>query len=196
MEFIFEVEDALPKEVCERIIQKYKNDDRSARGKVIGTPDEQRKGGTYTDVRKTSQLNFSHYEDWKDVKNLISDVFCDGLKKYKEYLSDYISPRLVIPMFDDVQLEYLFVQEQKPGDCYNWHLDDASRLHVSRKFTIMIYLNNLEDHQGGWTEFICGTKIKPKQGKMLIFPACWTCVHRGAPVKNSGVKYTVSTWAA
>ena len=71
MEFIFEVEDALPKEVCERIIQKYKNDGRSARGKVIGTPDEQRKGGTYTDVRKTSQLNFSHYEDWKDVKNLI-----------------------------------------------------------------------------------------------------------------------------
>jgi hypothetical protein len=64
----------------------------------------------------------------------------------------------------------------------------------SRLFSCLIYLNTLEDNQGGCTEFMCGKKVRPEQGKLLIFPSTWTYVHRGAEVKNGGVKYTLGTW--
>ena len=45
---------------------------------------------------------------------------------------------------------------------------------------------------GGWTEFIDGTRIQPKVGSILLFPATWTYVHRGYPTKVP--KYIVTGW--
>ena len=45
----------------------------------------------------------------------------------------------------------------------------------------------------GVTEFIDGTIITPKAGKLLIFPATWCYLHRGLPPKV-GRKYIATGW--
>jgi hypothetical protein len=55
------------------------------------------------------------------------------------------------------------------------------------------YLNDVEE--GGETEFESefGFTVKPKQGRMVVFPPMWMFPHRGKqPISNS--KYILSTY--
>ena len=75
---------------------------------------------------------------------------------------------------------------------YRWHHDyiiDA--LEGTRALTYIWYLN--DNFEGGETEFIDGTIIKPKTGNMLIFPASWLYVHRGVEV-TKGYKVIATGW--
>lgn len=184
MEFIYEIENALPPEICEEIINRYKKDDRKELSSTIG--------GINRDIRKSTVLPFSQLNEWKDVDNIILKVVSKALKEYHEYLSNYTSSNI---NFHDIKDEGYFIQEFRSGEFYKWHVDDNAGDHIHRNFSILLYLNTLEEDQGGCTEFWCGKKVKPKQGKILIFPSCWTYIHRGAPVKNGGVKYVCGTWA-
>jgi|TARA_R110000823_G_C15782339_1_gene485225 hypothetical protein len=193
MEFIYEIENALPKQICEIIIKRYQKDDRKRPSKTFSDT---------KDVRKSNVLNFSYLEDWKDVDDIIFDVFTKGFNKYKEYIKTHINgngdesiSHAICEVFTDLLDEGYFVQEYKTGEYYRYHIDDHAKGNTPRTISCILYLNTLEEDQGGCTEFIGGKKIRPIQGKLLMFPSGWTYIHRGAPVKNSGVKYTIGTWA-
>lgn len=188
MEFIYEIKDALPKEICEEMIKRFKSDNRKSKSELVG-------GRVNEKVRKSTNLFFSTYEDWKDVDRIMFKVFSDGFSKYEEYINDYTTDRVASHVFSDIKDEGYFIQEMKEGEYYHWHVDDTTKFNKPRSITCLLYLNTLEEDQGGYTEFWCGKKVRPEQGKLLIFPSCWTYIHRGAPVKNSGVKYTCGTWA-
>jgi len=56
----------------------------------------------------------------------------------------------------------------------------------------MLYLNTVSE--GGETEFLyLHRRIKPLQGRLLIFPASFTHTHRGNP-PLSGDKYILTSW--
>lgn len=55
-----------------------------------------------------------------------------------------------------------------------------------------MYLNDIE-YVGGETEFSTGRVIKPKKGKMLVFPTTFFHVHRGRPILE-GEKYIASVF--
>ena len=89
----------------------------------------------------------------------------------------------------------------KNDGLYEWHNDfhllgtsigDADdKSGTCRILTYLFYLNTIDE--GGETEFIDGTKIKPEKGKLLIFPATWPYVHKGnMPVSSN--KYIVTGW--
>ena len=61
-----------------------------------------------------------------------------------------------------------------------------------RVLTYLFYLNDVDE--GGETEFYGGDiKIKPKQGKMILFPSSWTYPHSGKmPVSSN--KYIITGW--
>jgi hypothetical protein len=47
---------------------------------------------------------------------------------------------------------------------------------------------------GGETEFLFqNIKIKPEQGKLVLFPPFWTHEHRAVTL-HKGVKYIATTW--
>jgi hypothetical protein len=48
-------------------------------------------------------------------------------------------------------------------------------------------------YEGGETEFVDGTLIKPERGKLIIFPAYWNYHHQGRP-PISNTKYIVTGW--
>ena len=191
MEFIYEIENALPKEVCEEIIERFLNSDHKIKSGTFG--------GVNTDVRKSTNLWITTSNGWDDktTKNIIN-TFLNGLDKYKKYLIDSkcLTEKTLLNHASTISFESLFVNEMKEGEFYNWHIDDTSKNHAlcSRTFTCLLYLNTLQEDQGGCTEFMCGKKVRPEQGKLLIFPSTWTYEHRGAIVTNSGVKYTCGCW--
>ena len=69
---------------------------------------------------------------------------------------------------------------------YNEHVPSDSLHHDSmmgeyvltrgvRCLTYIWYLNDIDED--GYTEFIDGTKVQPKTGRICIFPATWTFIH-------------------
>jgi hypothetical protein len=185
MEFIYEIENAIPKEICEQMIKRFQEDDRKGPSQTVG--------GINRDIRKSTVLHFSGLNEWKDIDDIVFKIVAKALKEYQEYISNYSSDN--VP-FEDIQDEGYFIQEFRTGEFYKWHVDSNGKRNIHRNYTLLMYLNTLEEDQGGCTEFWCGKKVRPTQGKVLIFPSCWTYIHRGAPVKNSGVKYVCGTWAS
>lgn len=83
------------------------------------------------------------------------------------------------------------IQRTLPGDFYTWHTDACAENSKVRQLTYIWYLNDV--HDDGYTEFLNGTRIQPETGKMIIFPATWTYLHRGYPPKSE-TKYIVTGW--
>ena len=86
------------------------------------------------------------------------------------------------------------VQRTLPTEGYHiWHLEHGKGFdNESRAFVFTIYLNDVEG--GGETEFLHFSKrVKPKTGRIVIWPAAFPYVHRGNP-PLSGKKYIVTSW--
>jgi 2OG-Fe(II) oxygenase superfamily len=74
---------------------------------------------------------------------------------------------------------------------YKWHNDFLCNKQRLRVFTFIWYLNTVEE--GGETEFTDSTRVKPEQGKLVFFPACWSLKHRGC-MPLSCDKYIITGW--
>ena len=85
------------------------------------------------------------------------------------------------------------IQKTEPQEGYHvWHFENASPNISDRVCAWMIYFNDVED--GGETEFLYQqTRVKPKAGKLVIWPAYFTHLHRGNP-PLSGTKYAATGW--
>lgn len=190
MEFFYEVENILPKEVCEEIIERFKKDKRKGPSKL--GPNE---GRIDHSIRKSTTLMISGNGDWEDIDKIIFDAIAKALSEYRVYLEKYTTSKITDNIFSNLSDEGYTINEMRPGEFYDWHIDDMISNGKRRAISCVLYLNTLEEDQGGCTEFWCGKKVRPQQGKILLFPSSWSYIHRGAPVKNSGVKYTCVTWA-
>ena len=85
------------------------------------------------------------------------------------------------------------IQQTLPGGGYHvWHCE-AGGLDTARRLGVYIlYLNDVED--GGETEFLyLSQRIKPKKGRLVIFPSGYVFAHRGNP-PLSDEKYIMTGW--
>ena len=88
----------------------------------------------------------------------------------------------------------LKIQKTLPTEGYHvWHIEHGKgHSNEPRAFVFSIYLNDVED--GGETEFLNFSKrVKPKTGRIVIWPAAFPYVHRGNP-PLSGEKYILTSW--
>ena len=86
------------------------------------------------------------------------------------------------------------IQKTLPTEGYHiWHLEHGKGfMNEPRAFVFTVYLNDVEE--GGETEFLHFSKrVKPKTGRIVIWPAGFPYVHRGnSPL--SGKKYILTSW--
>jgi hypothetical protein len=85
------------------------------------------------------------------------------------------------------------IQQTMPGGGYHvWHFE-AGSIDSSRRLGVyVLYLNDIEE--GGETEFLyLNQRVKPKKGRLLIFPSGYVFTHRGNP-PLSGEKYIMTGW--
>jgi len=94
----------------------------------------------------------------------------------------------------DFQLTSLKIQKTLPTEGYHlWHVEHGQGfVNEPRAFVYSIYLNDIEE--GGETEFLHFSKrVKPKAGRIVIWPAGFPYLHRGNP-PLSGEKYILTSW--
>jgi hypothetical protein len=88
-----------------------------------------------------------------------------------------------------------FKVNEKENHGLSDHVDVYTHAHAKRFLCLMVYLN--DDFEDGETYFpIFDIKVKPKKGRLLIFPPTWNYLHRGIPPRSPsklGAKYFIMT---
>mgnify|MGYP003114423099 CR=1 FL=1 len=95
---------------------------------------------------------------------------------------------------DKLHLTEVKLQKTLPTEGYHvWHIEHGPGYeNKTRAFVYSIYLNDVEE--GGETEFLHFSKrVKPKKGRIVIWPAGFPYLHRGNP-PLSGEKYILTSW--
>ena len=141
-------------------------------------------------IKKTTDLSIIPNDLMKPEYKIIKDY----INKLYECHMDYIEmwPFLKANM-QELDLGAFLIQKYNPGDHFQRiHSERTTISNSHRVLAWMTYLNNVDD--GGNTFFEnYDLKIKPEQGKTLIWPAEWTHAHSGE-ILESGVKYIITGW--
>jgi len=88
------------------------------------------------------------------------------------------------------------VQRTDPGGGYHvWHSENGSFLYRDRVLTWMLYLNDIPVENGGATDFFHQkVSFQPKKGTIVLWPAAYTHMHRGAFLTGDKSKYIATGW--
>lgn len=99
-------------------------------------------------------------------------------------------------------LEGVYVTRYQEGQRYDEHVDYGDKFAVDRLYTILLYLNDVPEEQGGATAFPnLNVQVQPRAGRAVS----WTNMnpdgsahsessHAALPVKAGGEKWTIQFW--
>ena len=182
--YILEIDDVLPRDFCEDVISRFEIDERKTMGSTINGVNEK--------VKKSVDLGIVLFpKEWDDVLDKVGNCVNSAIDKYKEHLIENALDRngAIGKTIKDSTIGLPQIQKTEKNGFYGWHHDG----HLNRIFTYIFYLNDVEEGTGGTTEFLCGKIVQPKAGKLVIFPATLTYIHRGTKLKE-GVKYIMTNF--
>tara|TARA_X000000368_G_scaffold226885_1_gene179074 strand:- start:5977 stop:6540 length:564 start_codon:yes stop_codon:yes gene_type:complete len=172
----------LTDDFCKLIINTFEND-------IVNQFQGETLGGLKISLKKTTDLYITNNSlTWKNIYKSLIPIINNYLNIYK---NNNLKNLLNFTEFEFFP-KFLMHKYCKNEDYFNFHHDFSKLGNFDyRYFTLLFYLNTVDD--GGETEFIDGTKIKPEKGKLLIFPCLWTYVHKGC-VPISDIKYVIACW--
>ena len=186
--FILEIEDAIPREVCEEMIKRLEKSPHKKPDIILDPVNN-----TYivdTKRRDSVSVFISNKNEWSDIDSILSKSITDGLKIYEREIKKKIEMIGEDP-------DYLFglffrggtftdsgysVVRVNPNTWYRWHHDGGIDTEVLR---CIWYLNDMSEEEGGRTMFINRRNIKPQAGKLAFFPATWIHAHAGEKVTTN-----------
>lgn len=134
--------------------------------------------------------NEEHKDDWKDLGILQNALIESSHYWVQKYMDDVDCRRWFPPRS---QLEQFRIKRYKAGsdDRFDMHVDVGDHPSAKRFLSVFWYLNDVSE--GGETVFHNGPTIKPKEGRMVVFPPMWCFPHEGRPTISND-KYIVSTY--
>ena len=183
--FIGVYDNYITKEECNKAIKLY--EDQNKFNNTVN-----RIGAEHASIlQKQDQQFFAESNNldvwWEELKPMMFN-FDIALKHYIENTG--ANDAYGIPF----HFTNLKIQKTLPTEGYHvWHIEHGKGFdNEARAFVFSIYLNGVED--GGETEFLHFSKrVKPKTGRIVIWPAAFPYVHRGNP-PLSGEKYILTSW--
>jgi len=171
------------KNLCKQIINFFEeNKDLQ----VIGSTSS----GVDYSVKKTLDITI----DPKSLKEKKYEIFNNYFKNLNECFKDYKKQYpFLLDIAKKVHIGHFNIQKYLKGDHFSKvHSERTNLSTIHRIFAWMTYLNDVED--GGTTDFeYYDLKIKPEEGKTIIWPSEWTHAHKGSKL-NSGSKYIITGW--
>jgi hypothetical protein len=182
IDYVSYFDDVIAPELCDAIIEKFEN-----------SPEHQQKT-YYENHRSFTEINLTKHPEWKLVQEQLHHGIMYALPYYKRQWK--IDEQLMFP--DNHGWEQFRMKRYLPGeDEFKFHVDVQDYASARRFLVAFFYLNDVE--VGGETIFQ-DTKeslpkmfVKPKTGRLIVFPALWTHPHIGA-MPISGAKYIVGTY--
>lgn len=174
-DYIMIIDDCLDKNTCDNLIQKFD----STIDLVSRDSKWEQDYKSFTEVNLTTHPNFK--KEQKTFYNTSKELY----NFYKKKCSIDFFP--IEHGFEDVRMKRY---DNNDKDQFGWHTDVGDYASARRYLVMFYYLNDVEE--GGYTEFPDG-KVKPKQGRAVIFPPMWMYPHQGMkPISNP--KYIISTY--
>lgn len=175
--FIRIYDNALEPDVCNYLIKIFENN-----SKHCERIDNNRKPNF-------TQLNLTSLADKSEEFNYINNYISSRMAPYKDnYIKSF--DQIYFPL--DYAYEQFRVKKYNNDghDVFDYHVDVMDHQSAKRFLSFFWYLNDVDE--GGETMF-WDYKIKPEQGKLVIFPPVWMFPHCGKePI--SGPKYLLSTY--
>jgi|APGre2960657373_1045057.scaffolds.fasta_scaffold00356_23 hypothetical protein len=188
--FIYHQENAFSDEFCDRLINLF--DEKEKEDEVsVGSM----AGGLDLTIKNTTEINLYDFPELVNHENFFSVI--------NKHLSDHFLNNLPFRYYFDgnqkifpgnTTYETCQIQKYKKGEGHygSWHIEIENLKSASRIFSMIVYLNDVEE--GGETGFLYPEmKVKPTKGGLVIFPSAYPFVHCGfKPISND--KYIVATW--
>jgi hypothetical protein len=186
--FIGVFDGCFSKDICEFLVNYF---EKCVKAGVTSSRQEYHKGHPKHFIDDESftfhNQSFNVLPELRFKSSEFENVFWENC--YKLYVEKYS----IINTFDPHKVYTTKIQRTEIGQGYHvWHNDDGARANNSRILAFVMYLNDVEE--GGETEFLYLSKrIKPKAGRLLLFPTGFTHTHRGNP-PISNTKYIFTGW--
>ena len=178
--FIYEVEDALPADLCDEMIARFEANPEQQHDGRIGQGEDLEQS-----IKRSTDLRISGREEWNDVD---ATLFKSLGRAISALAIEY--PFFAVNRLQDKGYQ---LQRTNEGEFYHWHIDGGPGEFSQRQLVAIWYLNDVEG-PGGTTDFgIQDISVKPQRGKLVLFPPFWTHIHRNAQLEK-GVKYIATTW--
>jgi hypothetical protein len=191
MEFIYENEKYLSPETCEKLIKMYDK--------------ESKKGGKLSFVKQYKiykddfMINDPELKKYNPEIIEVLNLCMAELSNYHYYLlsnniDKYTNNKDESVLYNVFAFDYLLnfeIEKINPQKNFKWCMEH----HKNASVCFTIFLNTLEDDAGGKTKFSCGKIIKPVQGKMIVFPAQWTYIHKNLNILK-GSKYVLTVYSS
>ncbi len=175
-DLIWIYDNSLTPDFCKLLIDKFEISQDKYEG-IIGS------GEVNRNIKRTTDLLISKNDLYQREDGILFKSLKKGLNLYTQHLSSlgiYCNVTEGAEVFDTgYQIQKYSIEEDNKG-FYNWHHDSIINKSGARILTYLWYLNTIEE--GGETEFFDGMKIKPKEGTLVVFPACWPYFHRSCEV--------------
>lgn len=181
---IEEYHNAFDKAYCEEIIKHF---EVMARRDVVKP--NNRGHGFVTDNRIV--FDWAHTQKQYHYDYGLCDHFYQTVNEI--YMTQYVEKYSMLKHATQHSPKGMSLQRTGPHEGYHaWHAEALDLSSASRIMTYMLYLNDVDE--GGETEFLYqGVKLKPEQGKLVLFPTNYLYPHRGNPIYK-GYKYIITGW--
>lgn len=145
--------------------------------------------------------SYTHKDDWLEIFDAFTQAAGNCMMEYNDRIQDlsldkYCEHRkehVIAQLNSPRQISVPQIQKYTEGGYFSWHAD-----YIPGKDRIMgmiFYLNDVDEDADGTTEFLNDVHVRPKAGKIVMFPADWRTLHRGNVLKH-GSKYVVSMFTS
>ena len=178
--FISTFDNVLSIEECKQIIYEFEDSkEKQVEGKV---GNDKIKIGT----KKSTDITYSFRDN-----SLTTEIISKSLRKYVNvYTNQY--PELNRYVSSWSTYDYYNVQRYKPQEGYfKPHCEVVDIKSSSRILVWMFYLNSLENGGTLFPRYEIG--IRAIQGRLVIWPAYWTHIHKGQ-ISQTQTKYISTGW--
>lgn len=183
--YLFIVEHSFTDEECNAMLEQFENETSLHYNGVTG-------GGYTPMTKRTVEINITRNQTWQRWNRLCFLRLQRALNEYAKHCKEKCHNEFLINLNDINDTGYQLQKYIKEQQFYKWHQDgglkDNARQH--RIITFLWYLNDVDE--GGETYFY-HCKVKPRKGRLIFFPACWSYNHKGqTPISND--KYIITGW--
>ena len=136
-----------------------------------------------------TQFNLTENKTLSEKSEQIHNFLVSKVFEYKKKYYDFVDPRC-FPLQHAFEQFRIKRYVNDGNDMFDTHVDVTDHESSRRFLSFLWYLNDVDE--GGETVFE-DFSIKPKTGRMLVFPPLWMFPHKGnPPISNS--KYILSTY--
>lgn len=170
-------DNALSVDICDAVLDFFhRNEDRQERWDYNKSP-------------KFNILNFTQHAALdQELHNAVVHSALTAIEKYRHHVPESIF------WTENLKFEYFRIKHYRAGtdDQFKTHIDSNSKETYARFLAFFWYLNDVDI--GGETEFTnIDLKIKPKKGRLVMFPPLWLYPHRGNPTISQD-KFMLSSY--